>query len=458
MKGNRSVLLFISCSFSLHLLFSLLSYLTGFKWEPFEKVNLVADIFKQKAVVPQSSKADSLAITAPPVLVLKPNYSLQLYRQPHLITNFNTDTTQPALTGFLQKLHDLKTGKKRKIRIAYFGDSMIEGDLLTKTLRELLQKEFGGDGVGFVPITSLVSQFRQTVNSSYSDGWDRESFKTDGPRNQLFLSGYLFHSHGDWVKMKDETILDSAVLIEKSLLCGYYEKPVTIKVNDADVVINPENSFNRIVTGNDFNRSIKLFVAEEKLPVYGVSFESESGILVDNFSFRGISGVEFSYIDSAFLSTIAKANPYDLIIFQYGVNVLFRPNDTNFNWYAHILRPVTKKLRSCFPAADFLMVSTADRAFKYDSGYASAVGIDSLVRIQASIAYEMGAGFYNQYQSMGGHNSIVDWATQSPPLANKDYVHPNSKGAAILGKYFFDALMSDYRKYTNLPVKTVPNN
>jgi hypothetical protein len=30
---------------------------------------------------------------------------------------------------------------------------MIEGDLLTQTLRKLLQKEFGGYGVGFFPFT-----------------------------------------------------------------------------------------------------------------------------------------------------------------------------------------------------------------------------------------------------------------------------------------------------------------
>ena len=458
MKGSRRVLFFVGTSFILYLLISLLSYSTGLTWAPFKKVNLLSDVIKNNSPIKKDTLvvADTLANTPPPMIVAKANYNLQLYKQAHLITNFNVDTTKPALTGFLQKLHDLKTGKKRKIRIAYFGDSMIEGDLLTKTLRELLQKEFGGDGVGFVPITSLVSQFRQTVNSSYSDGWNKESFKTDGIKNQLFLSGYLFRGHGDWVTMKDETITDSAVLIEKSLLCGYYDKPITIKINDADVVINPDKIFNRIVTSTDLKRSIKLFVADDKLPVYGLSFESESGIMVDNFSFRGISGVEFSKIDSSFLSTIADANPYDLIIFQYGVNVLFRPNDMNFNWYAHILKPVAKKLRSCFPSANFLMVSTADRAFKYDTGYASAKGIDSLVRIQASIAYEIGAEFYNQYQSMGGRNSIVDWANQTPALANKDYVHPNGKGAAILGKYFFDALMNDYRKFTNLSVKIAP--
>lgn len=455
MKRNRSVLYFVICSFSFYLAFSVLAYLIDLKWQPFKNVNLIAAILKEKKLVVKNNISPSIPA---PVIAFKPHYNFQLYNQAHLITNFDADTSQPALTAFLQKLYELKTGKKRKVRVAYFGDSMIEGDLLTKTLRALLQKEFSGAGVGFVPITSPVSQFRQTVNTSYSTGWQRESFKSDGAKNKLFLSGYQFHGHDDWVQMQDETTLDSTVLTEKSLLCGYYKTPLTIKVNDIAIQINPDRIFNRIVVSNNANKNLKLFIADARLPVYGLSFESASGIIVDNFAFRGISGVELNAIDTAFLNKIEEATPYDLIIFQYGVNVLFEPDDVNFNWYGRLLRPVIKKLRDCFPSANLLIVSSADRAFKYNNVYESAIGIDSLIKVQAAIAYQTGAGFYNQYQTMGGQNSIVDWANRTPPLANKDYVHPNNKGAAILGNYFFDAVMNDYRKFITQSHKNAPKN
>jgi lysophospholipase L1-like esterase len=54
---------------------------------------------------------------------------------------------------------------------------------------------------------------------------------------------------------------------------------------------------------------------------------------------------------------------------------------------------------------------------------------------------------------MGGKNSIVDWANQKPSLANKDYVHPNHKGAEILANYLFEAFMSEYGKYTHHNIK-----
>jgi hypothetical protein len=414
-----------------------------FRWLPLERVNLISDITSKDSTILQ----DSFSIEPPLQIIEKPHEDFALYNKPHLITNFNSDTTRSSLEKFTRKLFELKSGKKRKIRIAYFGDSMIEGDLLTQTLRKLLQQTFGGSGVGFIPITSQVSQFRQTANESYSNGWQDENFKTNNNNRQLYLSGHLFHSSGDWVQIKDQTITDTAVVIEKSLLCGYSEKPVSATVNNNPFSLHATNPLNRIVLAKDLNRNVKLSLADKAFPVYGISFESDSGIFLDNFSFRGITGIEFATIDSSFLRSIATNNPYDLIIFQYGVNLLFRPNDKNFNWYAKMAMPVIRKLKNCFNEADFIIVSTADRAFRYNSEYKSAIGIDSLIKIQALLAFESGSSFYNQFKSMGGANSIVQWAAAKPSLANKDYVHPNYRGAEILGNYFYQAIINDYEKY-----------
>ncbi|MFI5132861.1 MAG: hypothetical protein ACHQEB_00930 [Chitinophagales bacterium] len=452
MNASRRVLLFVVYATSLYLLASVLAAGFHWKWKPVRRINLIADITK-KHPGEDIDETDSLNSTdTSSVIIIQPpikdkTTDFYLYHSPHLVTDFNIDTTASALERFVKKLHDLKNGKKRKIRIAYLGDSMIEGDLLTQTLRKLLQKEFGGGGVGFVPITSQVSGFRTTVTDNYSGGWQDENFKSDGDKSHLFVSGHLFRSSGDWVQMKDQTVTDTAAVIEKSLLCGYASHPVNVTLNNNPFTVHAENKFNRIVLEKSKNTSIKLAVADEQLPVYGISFETESGIVLDNYSFRGITGIEFARIDSTFLSAIAESNPYDLIIFQYGVNLLFRPNDKNFSWYARALLPVVTKLKNCFSESDFLLVSTADRAFRYGGEYRSAIGIDSLVKVQALLAYESGCSFYNQFETMGGANSIVEWANRNPSLANKDYVHPNYRGAEVLGKYFFEAIMNDYEKY-----------
>ena len=38
----------------------------------------------------------------------------------------------------------------RPVRVAYYGDSFIEGDILVSDLRELMQARYGGYGVGWI--------------------------------------------------------------------------------------------------------------------------------------------------------------------------------------------------------------------------------------------------------------------------------------------------------------------
>ncbi len=444
------MVLFVVCSCIVYVTASVLATVFHFNWPVFKRVNLIADIVKKDsteiAIIKDSIRTDTLA--AKPIVIEKTAAKdFSLFTHGHLITDFNVDTMQPALVRLMKKLSDLKKGKPAKIRIGYFGDSMIEGDLLTQTLRKLLQGEFGGKGAGFVPINSASAQYRETVISKVSGTWEETNFKSEGKKNHLFFSGSLFKATDDWVEMSDHTILNNDAPIEKRLFYGHSDEPATISVNNKNVAVPEKEEFGNLLIDSSTANAIRIDATGNQLPMYGVSFESASGIIVDNFSFRGITGIELNFLDTAFLNGIAANNSYDLLVFQYGVNVLFKPNETNFNWYGNMLLPTVKKLKKSFSNADFIIVSTADRAFRYDEAYKSAVGIDSLIKMQATIAYETGACFYNQFETMGGHNSIVAWADAKPSLAKKDYIHPNHRGAEILATYFYEALLKDYDKY-----------
>jgi hypothetical protein len=455
MNSNRRVLLFVIYSVGFFVLASFAGYYYGVTWLPFKRVNLISDVI---TISPPASPApviiaatvdtthikDSLAKDSMATAMTRTDFNL--YQKGRFVTDFNADTLQSSLDSFSKKLHELKSGVKRKVRIAYFGDSMIEGDLISQTLRKSLQELFGGSGVGFVPITSPVAKFRISAYADCSDSWEEDNFR-EGKSRLLFLSGHLFHTSNGWVQIRDQSITNDTVKIEKSLLCGAIANPATVKVNNKSFTLQGDKLFNRVVLGADRARSVRLAVTNEKLPLYGISFESESGIFVDNFPFRGVSGIELARIDSAFLCAIAENNPYDLIVIQYGVNLLFKPNETDFAWYGEAMQPVIRKIRNCFPQSSVVVVSTADRAFRYAGEYKSAIGMDSLIKVQAQLAYATGSVFYNQFASMGGANSIVEWAKMKPALANKDYIHPNFRGAEILGRYFFEAIVSDYNKY-----------
>lgn len=458
MNETRRVVGFVTGGTALLFLVSLFSYLVPFSWSPFDRVNLLSDLIhtnRSNDSITTSSEPDSSSTAEAAVR------RFDLYQTPGCIIGFNPDSLRADLPQFLAKLHQLRTTKQGKVRIAYFGDSMIEGDLMTQTLRQLLQTYFGGVGVGYVPITSIVSGFRQTVRAEYSGGWQDRNFKANAGKVPLFLSGHAFSSNADWVRFTDRTIGDSSSLIEKILFCAP-DPNASILVNDEWRALTVPGSFNRVPLISDANRTLKL-VANTQTPIlYGVSFESPSGVVLDNFSFRGITGIELNQFSVDWLRSIQQAQSYDLVIFQYGVNLLFRPMDKDFRWYGRAMKPVIDNFKQAFPTADVLVVSTADRAFRYQGKYASAIGIDSLVKVQAQAAYQSNVAFYNQFATMGGTNSIVDWASRKPAWAGRDHIHPNGRGAAWLGESMYRAILKEYDLYvrslrpTNNKIKSGP--
>ena len=443
MNNNRNwrVVTLISISFFIYLIFSILSFAFDIKWEPFEKVNLITDVFdkNKKSELAKADQQKNNSETKNPKNLVQ---DFELYKKPHFITNFYKGDSLNALSNFSEKLHQLQTTKKGKIRIAYFGDSMIEGDLLTQTLRKLLQKEFGGYGVGFLPIHSKVAGFRQTATVK-SSGWETINFMDKGAKN-MYISGFSFSGLGNG-SFTDRTVTTPPSL-QKFLIYGQ-SNGGSIDYDGTSIHLQGNDLVNAQLLSNNNATSFEFKSNSATTPFYGVSFESENGIILDNFSFRGITGVEFRKIDEDFLKAVQKANHYDLIVMQYGVNLLFRPNDTDYSYYTKNMTPVLEKFISAFPKTDILLVSSADRAFRYNGEYQTAKGLPNLLETQARLAYDHHLAFFNLFETMGGENSIVDWASQKPPLANKDYVHPNGKGADILAEKLFHAIMNDYHNY-----------
>mgnify|MGYP002857578974 CR=1 FL=1 len=83
---------------------------------------------------------------------------------------------------------------QRKVRIAYYGDSFVESDILTCDLRQLLQDRFGGQGVGWTGCKLTGTDQKPTVGivaSGITDKnhLDKGSFKPSlqGPSLRYYL-------------------------------------------------------------------------------------------------------------------------------------------------------------------------------------------------------------------------------------------------------------------------------
>ncbi|MFZ4105309.1 hypothetical protein [Flavobacterium sp.] len=455
MNHSKKVIALILIVTSIYLLMSLFSNEFIGYYPNFKNVNLLSDILVKEKTKKEGSKTKIGAYSVLEISLDK--NELEAYEKKDAIIRFNADTLATALPKLTQKLIALSEGKNVKIRIAWFGDSQIEGDLITKDIREQLQNYFGQQkGVGFVPISTISSDFRITAKIITTGDFKVDNFKKQEHKRSLFLSGYSFYSKNLEINFKDNVKKNSTQITQKWLLYGKGDS-ISVKVNDSVKKYPANSEFNRILVGSDVSNKAKFTVFAKQTPIYGVSSEPQSGIILDNFSFRGITGVELKKINNDLLAEISRSGYYDLIVFQYGLNLMFRPNDTNYDYYYNAMLPVLHKFQNNMPNTEFLFFSCSDRAFNYGGEWKTAVGIDSLIHTQARLAYDADIPFYNFYKSIGGSGTMVKWADSAVQHASKDYIHFNFRGAKAVSKIIFKALIHDYKKNILIKKAVKPN-
>jgi len=443
--------------FNLLFLLTLLVSSIVFEWKPGiagKKIKPVEILSEVKKNVP--SPKDSTVI---PV-----EKKITLVGQPEIPKDFTTykgiisgSDSLVSIKNFYQKLYELKKKKRKKIRIGYFGDSMIEGDFITQDLRDMLQNIFGGTGVGFVTMTSPIAGFRQTIYNGFSSDWKDVNFKSgDKEAAKLFISGHSFFSAGSsTVTYRGASNPRLSVFENVTLLYGKAANDplLNIVVNDKEYPLECDRLLNVLELDHINGREIKFKTTDAAVPYYGAAFESDSGIVLDNFSFRGITGIELNYFSQQFLQEVQSVRPYDLIIFHYGTNLLFKPQLHEFGWYADMMYPILNKIKAACPGTSLLIISTSDKGGSYNGEWKTAIGVEPLVATQYNLANKVGAGFFNLYNAMGGEGTIVKWVQGDTVLARKDYTHPNPKGAKVLAKLIYQSIMDEYNNYE----KSVPD-
>ncbi len=369
------------------------------------------------------------------------------------------------------------------VRIAYFGDSIIEGDLITQSLRKNLQTRFGGSGVGFVPITSIVANFRTTIKHSFSNEWSTFSLMNPNPnRYPIGMSGYVSMPLWEKVQFKTTAALDSS---------GTTPVPVdTVKTISSPYcwvryrgspVSNPDALFHRIrlfysnapsgysiqtTLGKQPIQKISLspgkelqslalnvntpieniemiFPKSNSLCAYGMSFDSPRGVYVDNYALRGYSGMYFTNIPRNILAGFQQQMHYNLIVLQYGTNVS-QASVRDYSAYRNGMIKSIRYLQEIFPGTPILVISIGDKSMKVGTEYQTSPDIPYLVQAQQEVTRKTNTVFWNLYENMGGYNSMVTWANSTPPLAQRDYTHFNSYGTNKIAGMLTQFLMKQY--------------
>ncbi|MGG5506351.1 MULTISPECIES: hypothetical protein [unclassified Myroides] len=361
------------------------------------------------------------------------------------------------LDYFFGRLYQLETQSQGRVRIAYYGDSMTDGDMIVQDLRKSYQDKYGGSGVGFVQITSESAQSRGSVTHKFSSNWKVQSYlNIKRPRQPFGVGGQVFFVKDTvkptWVSYQAGNIRNMTTLNTPTLYFGRSAntRGVVEVITNKDTLrktLQAYQALNKVKLNNGAVRQLKLqFVQADSIPLYGIDFSSATGVQVDNYSSRGNSGLPLSLFNVSVMQKFQKELDYSLIILHYGTNVL-NYGSYNYSWYTKQMKNVVNHLRQCFPKASILVISTADKSTKYNLTMETDSAVTPLMRAQRKYAMEAKTGFFNLYEAMGGKGSMVQWVEESPTKANKDYTHFNFRGAQAVSSLIFKQLEEGYATF-----------
>lgn len=385
--------------------------------------------------------------------------ALQMERRRKLLSIQEGDDGIRNLNSFFASLRKLpKSGEK--VRVMHYGDSQIEADRITSYLRKEWQKKWGGEGPGLVPPVEVVPS--ANIKQSASAEWHRHTIYG---RKDTTVTHTRFGALGTFASYDSSS---AALFFEPSRLgysntrrfksakvfLGAFGEGGTVQLFQNETLIAEKNlcdscgfsTFETTISGEV--SEIKLGFEGGPLECYGVAFDGNSGVQVDNIPMRGSSGTIFKKMDRAlFKQCIAQLNP-QLLLLQYGGNsVPYVKDSLQAKNYGQWLKAQIVYLQQVMPNAAIVLIGPSDMAHKNGDQFETYAFLEPVRDALKEAAFATGCGFWDIYEAMGGHNSMQAWVDAEPPLAGTDYVHFTPKGAKKIAELFNKAVMDRYNAF-----------
>lgn len=358
----------------------------------------------------------------------------------------------------LQKLSALlKTAstQNQQVRILYYGDSQIENDRITSTLRKRLQQCFGGLGPGLIAPDQYYNPAHQ-LQMSLSDGWQVWLPKDETFRNRSIIfrnTLAVANNEALWFRINRLKLRPAENDYQQLRLFFSANQGSGLELINASQTILKEEADSacqvRSLTehfGQTPNDLKIMFNPRDSLCVTGISLESASGVFVDNIALRGLAYPPFNQSDRQSLQQMFGQLHPALFILQFGVNLVPYPS-ADYAFFRSQFNRQLRWLRSSFPEAPILVIGVSDMAHRVDGQLVSYDNIHRIKQIQYEAAMNNHCLFWDLEQYMGGPGSMVGWVEAVPPLARKDYVHFSERGAGQVGNQLAELLLNELESY-----------
>ncbi|MDR0560026.1 MAG: GDSL-type esterase/lipase family protein [Prevotellaceae bacterium] len=352
------------------------------------------------------------------------------------------------LHRFFKKLNALKSvdresGEIKTVSIVHLGDSHIQADFITGTVRRLMNRHFGNPGRGLIAPNRLMKSNNGLHYKVSSDRVWNHSFVVRPNEIPIGIAGL-------------------GLQVNDSTAC--------VKISTANETLSGEWDFNRVTvfcscdsasveTGgeqilyNDYYRIFKLDTLKNDIDINFTSDKNEinffgcslsngnSGVFYHSIGINGARFGDFCNHETMF-SQLSALEP-DLVILSFGTNESMGKYINETDLYTS-LAELLFHIHRLSPDLTVILTTPAE-TYTRNRAAPNTLRAGKVRNIIVDFAEKNGYPYWDLYKITGGKGSAVSWNKNR--LMTRDKIHLKPAGYEFQGELLFEAIMKSYNSY-----------
>jgi lysophospholipase L1-like esterase len=360
-----------------------------------------------------------------------------------------------VLSTFFKQLENLKKNKNSTINILHIGDSHLQADYISHTIRIQLQKKFGSGGRGFItPLKISKSNEPYNYKTTSNSLWESQRCVSRNPKLPIGLGGMS-------IKTKE---LNTSIKIQSyntdSISASFNKIVVFHTKSDSTFSMQLSDSSNTTYFPIDYKNSpyFTTFILpyptnyiqiefkkydsiQNQFTLFGTLLSNNKpGILYHSIGINGAKYADFARA-SDFCEQTTQLSP-NLCIISLGTNESFQKNYNSETFYKEI-DSLVSKVRFFNPLTPIILTTPASSFCYYKTNYNLALISKTIIEY----ANNNNLAYWDLFTITGGETSANSWKKHN--LLSRDGVHYTKEGYIHQGNLLTKALFNAYNSYVS---------
>jgi len=365
-----------------------------------------------------------------------------------------------VLSDLFERLYQLRKGVVNQVNLVQIGDSHIQADFLSGTIRQHVQRDFGNAGRGLI-VPGRVAQTNEPSNiyTSSNTAWQAKRCVFPDQPLPIGLGGITIQTRQPDARLNIKTLnLPVPANHRFNTITVFYEKSfasfnVAIKDSlDNNVAFvgpytfEPFTNSSRVTLPFHTNQvtlqTLKSISSQESFTLFGLSLENgKAGVI---FHSIGVNGAKYKHYNAArYFAEQTQALRPELFIISLGTNESLDYPYIDPQFFNEMDRLI-ESLKAKNPQAVFLLTTPPEH---YRKKTRRNPGVSTVRNSIIQYAQQKNLAYWDMFQAGGGTHSADQY--KNAGLLQRDGVHFTKEGYELQGNLFYAAFIKAYNTYVS---------